>query len=541
MSAGAAAPALAQDGGGDGDPGTATATATPTPTEGNSTAESGGNATGAGTENGSVGTAPRPQPTRPEPVMPSPGYWYGNDTGGGSSDWAAPGTDRDVTNPYGNGSSGGTAGAPAGGVNNSSMPNASGGGGGGLLGGMFSPTQWYQQIVWFFTKDIARGAASVVQELNAIKFGVPAPGTIGNFASWLNPTNGKWPTVMPIYEAFSALALGPVLAMGAYRTFAADPYERRDEFRKLAKSGGLIVLGLILVPAYLHGMDVLARALAPDGKEFFATPGNAAKLGIGLTLGAAALTVNAGIVLLSVAMLLVQDYLIYVAVMFYPLGVLALSSRLSTIQYIGAVPMTMIVFLGALKPIQAGILRFTFSLPLSFGEPAASLETLIITMAALLIAFIVAPIKGTLKAVPNAVVSIAGKVQAEGSNTVQNLQEDGKLPTGDEVRERVRDGGAAAWNRATPGGNGGDVSKAHHSDGAARRTTDDGVVLQPDGRSSVSPHQSITVENTQTNNTDVYHEILSGDEGRSNATPDGGSRRENRRARKQRDAGNSEE
>lgn len=373
-------------------------------------------------------TAERPVPTNwnnstgTPPDVPDPGFWYGDDNGSSRTS----------------------------GDNGSGEPqrNESATQGCSLI--HFSTWGCYASVVSVIINDVTDGVSVLVNRFHEETLTLPAPGSVDNPTSWLNPQNGYWPAVMRIYQALYAVVAIPMLAQGTWNIFAADPHERRSEARHWGKNIALLVGGLLIVPLALHAGNIIAMGFAPSGDEFMHTPSNVARLGIGLTVGAALLATKAVLVVLAVIILWIQDLLTYFSVAMYPAAIWLLSSRNTFAQALGAGIMGMLVFLIFLKAAQAVFLRFLFELPLGFSAGALSVETVLLTIIGVALAFLAMPYYGTKKAIPAAMVTITGKVRDTSEDWIEDTRE--KFPDREQLVERVHGGGGQTADRASPGG-----------------------------------------------------------------------------------------
>lgn len=306
----------------------------------------------------------------------------------------------------------------------------------------------YSSVVKTVLEDFTSGVSAFVDKFHEETLTLPAPGSLDDPMSWLYPENDKWPHIMPIYWALYSVVAIPMLAQGSWNIFASDPHERRPEARRWGKNLFLLVGGLVIVPLALHGGNVIAMGFSPQGEEFFATPGDAAKLGVGLTMGAILLWIKAILVAVAIIVVLVQDIMTYWAVAMYPAAIWLVSTRNTFAQAIGAGIIGMLSFLIFLKCAQAIFLRFLFEMPMGTDQAAASLMTIIQTIIGVVVAFVALPYYGTLKAIPASAVMITGKMRSEGEDWIEDSRE--KFPDREELVDRVHGTRGAMFNRATP-------------------------------------------------------------------------------------------
>ena len=233
-----------------------------------------------------------------------------------------------------------------------------------------------------------------------------ANGSANNSSGGPINLDGWWEATWGIYAGLAAIFGLPVVVSGVIAWTRSDitGREKSQRLREVGKALGMIVAGPLLIPLALHIGNLFAIGVAPSGTEFFATPGNAAKLGIGLAVAIPLLAIETGVILISLLILFAQWLAVFFVCASWPIFAAAVASNSQYAQPLGTLGVTSLLILIALKALQAIWLRFLFELPLDWTNPA-SLLTLLAIIVGLAIGFIGLPIKGTEKALPQTVTS----------------------------------------------------------------------------------------------------------------------------------------
>jgi hypothetical protein len=298
--------------------------------------------------------------------------------------------------PNGTNGTNATGGGPAGNGTATNGTNASGGGGGG--GGLFGgfdvdipdPVDMLEDMIGAFADGLLGVPESFVSAFNGFVFNLPAPGEAGDPSTWTSPSNGIWPGVVDAIGYTLALAI-PLWGLALVRAFATgDERERRASFKRCGYAGAMILLGLPLAGAALHVTNGAITGLAPDAEAFFSTPEGVAQLGVGVFAGVVLGLTQMGVIAVSLIVLALERVLVYVTVFLWPLAWAAraydgLAKSLGeTVTYLFGVVI-------ALKLGQALIVRLVFEVGLTGGGAGGVLIRTMLTVGALLFAFIILP------------------------------------------------------------------------------------------------------------------------------------------------------
>jgi hypothetical protein len=219
---------------------------------------------------------------------------------------------------------------------------------------------------------------------------------------------GWWQAVWTIYGGLAALVVLPVFVAWIYgwSKETNTPRERDQYVRQLACTLGLVLGGVLLLPFALHLTNELALGIVPDGQAFLQTPGNMAKLGLGLALGGVLLAVESGLVIVALVVLFVEWVLVYLLVAGWPLFAVCLGSGNRYLRPYGESAAVAFASLLVLKLVQAIWLWFLLELPLTWD--VSGLMTIGATIVGVLIGFIYLPYYVVTNLLPEFVTSVSG-------------------------------------------------------------------------------------------------------------------------------------
>lgn len=106
------------------------------------------------------------------------------------------------------------------------------------------------------------GVETVLQVLVALVFGIPAPGQPLAPPTWVAPTNGVWPEVMPLSQAIVGVAVLLLVVPLIQMVRASDARARWQAIRRALWAGAMIASTWTVLPVGLHLADQLAAGLA---------------------------------------------------------------------------------------------------------------------------------------------------------------------------------------------------------------------------------------------------------------------------------------
>jgi hypothetical protein len=239
-----------------------------------------------------------------------------------------------------------------------------------------------------FAGDIAHGIESLLEQFSDIVYGIPAPGSATNPASWATPSSDWWQGLQVAYGLIAFVSLLLLLPAGMLAFETSDPRERRRSLRRLVQSVVMIAFGWVLFPLGFHGATVVADVLAPTGGDFIHTPLDFSRFGIGIVLVAVLVLVESGVVLLGLVVMFVQWALAYLIAGMWPLFWALRGQSNFYLRSVGRMGLAAYFVLIVLKIVQAALARILFNLPIDGTE---MLLTLLVTTVGLLLIFVVLP------------------------------------------------------------------------------------------------------------------------------------------------------
>lgn len=284
-------------------------------------------------------------------------------------------------------------------------------------------------------RALYEGTRRTINNANSYLFSLPAPGQPDDPSTWVNPERGWWSGVTDAYWALSFIAIltlipWTMLAMGQ------DARRQRATFRRVAVGFGMILAGPVVMPMGYHVGSVFAQAIAPSGTEFLQTPGNLARLGIGIGMALVIAYVN----LASVLLALIAYYTLYVVAFFvaalWPLYWGLYAAPFRTLQTAGSVGIGAYMTLPIILVTQTSVLRILFSLPL---EGLDIVTTVIVTVGGLIIGFFVLPRVLFNRLAPRAVAALSRSIDRKTVDRVKKK------------RKRISKGLRQQFQQARPG------------------------------------------------------------------------------------------
>lgn len=272
-------------------------------------------------------------------------------------------------------------------------------------------------------ENIAPYVEGLVNDFHDVIFGVPAPGTAGDISSWVNPANGWWPQIFEFYVFFSSI-MYVVLFIGLFISFGMSNEVRKRQYQRgIVKAFVMVLFGFYICAACLHGASIISQAFTPTGAEFMQTPGDVAKLGLGVPIGIALLIYNAGAVFFGIMSIFLYYLVIHVLVASMPIFITLREMPQRHLQAIGDFGIAAFVVLLFIRVFQTIVLRLTFQVPWEAFGPELISGVFGIGVG-LALAFVVIPVAGFYKLIPNAMMMISTGVVA--SKMTQMTQKAGK-------------------------------------------------------------------------------------------------------------------
>jgi hypothetical protein len=241
-----------------------------------------------------------------------------------------------------------------------------------------------------FAEGLLSGIAELIGQFSTIIYGVPAPGTPTDPASWLSPSGDWWQGIQAAYGLIAFVSLLALIPPGMLAFDSSDVDRQRQSIRRVVRSVVLIAFGWLIFPLGYHGASVVAEVLAPAGDTFVQTPGTLSRFGsgIGVLLVGILLLGEAGIILLGIVLMFVQWSLAYLIAGLWPLFWALRGQSNFYLRSMGSIGLAMYFVLICLKVLQAALARILFNLPLGGAD---FLLTLFVTGVGLLVIFVYLP------------------------------------------------------------------------------------------------------------------------------------------------------
>lgn len=312
----------------------------------------------------------------------------------------------------------------------------SGGPKGGPEGPVFEfPSGWdlLEDALAGAVESLATGVASLVDTFHYHLLTLPAAGNPADPSTWVPPSDPYWQAALLIYGLLSAFLLPLVWAVGWFNVGYPRGVRRRERLKSLALAFVLIVAGWTLLQAWFHLWNVAALAFAPSGESFMATPGNAAKLGVGVVLGLVLLATKAVVILVGLGIHLLFVFLTFVFVALWPLSVALYASDVFAVETMGTAGIAGTLLLGPLQFVKALVLRLIFEFPLDAGAPETA-TTFLLVVIGVFLAFVGIPYFGLKRLLPRSIVA-AGRRAGRTSTDRVGLRD--RAPSGAALRRRV--------------------------------------------------------------------------------------------------------
>lgn len=331
---------------------------------------------------------------------------------------------------------------------------ASGGSGGG--GGVL-PDGWelLRGAMEGALQSIADGVQALLDAFNYHLLTLPAAGEATAPATWTGLDDPYWIAVATVYGMVSAFVLPLVWGVGWFNVGYPRGVARRERLKNVTLAVGFIVAGWPFLQLWLHFWNQAALAFAPSGAELLSTPGNTAKLGIGVALGFLLLLSKAIIVLAGLLIHAGFVLLTFVFVALWPLSVGLYLIDAPVVDAIGKASVTGTLMLSPLQFIKALVLRVLFELPLKVDEPA-TLMTFVLIVIGVFLAFVGIPYYGLKRLLPRTIVSAGRRQRQRRREHMDSLRD--RAPSASELKDRVGATVSGAGSRLGRRGGGGDGS-----------------------------------------------------------------------------------
>lgn len=319
------------------------------------------------------------------------------------------------------------------------------------------PWEWVKGAIRGFVHGVTDGVSSFIEKFNSIFFGIPAPGSATNIGSWTNPSDGNWGGVWKMYWLNASIMFTFLVIANMWSFSNNDRAMQRDLFRKSIRGMFHILLGFIYLAALLHIGDIMATSFAPDGDQLLSTPGNIAKLGLGVVFGGLILLFKSGVVAVAVFIIILFYFTVLVLVAFWPWFITFRLLPIPAFGSFGSLGVTALPSIVVLRVFQAACLQLLHLVTWDITKGAAFIMALVGTAVGLLVVFVVLPMVGYRKVLPSAMMMtkpVKAKADKAGDKGRESMKEKAK-----EIYDQSRFGDGPTTKKEPTGTHGSTVSK----------------------------------------------------------------------------------
>ncbi len=232
-------------------------------------------------------------------------------------------------------------------------------GGGGLIDvPSFDPVENLKELL----EALQEAPGWIVDTMNEMVYGIPAPGDPEEPKTWMSPENGLWPGMMDYTAWTTAIATAILLVSGALSFFHERTYMRKEAWKRWLIALIMILGTWTLLPFALHLADAIVGVLVPDSSEVFAEWANFAKVGSGLVVLLIVGILKASVLGIGLFVLILERFLIYLGFGLWPIAWALRSTRFGLARSLGETLVFLFGVVIATKIGQALIARLLFTL-----------------------------------------------------------------------------------------------------------------------------------------------------------------------------------
>ncbi|WP_135305420.1 hypothetical protein [Haloarcula amylovorans] len=384
-----------------------------------------------------------------------------------------------------------------------SSSNATNGTAGDAGGGLLpSPKEAIKSLVEWAVHSLVEGATAFLELFNRFVFGIRLPGRAGEVATWGPPETGLWSGAWALYWTLVPLALALLIFQAMRAQGSLSGRETKVKLGEIGKCAALILAGWPVAIGGLYLADGIAMALAPDASALLSTPGNIGKLGLGILVGGALITVQSGLVLLAVAIVFIEQIILIAAVAGWPIWWGLRPSDSGFANAASGIGLSMYVGVAGAKVVQACIAFFVFHSEWSLaGGVGDAVLSLLGSAVGLGVAFVGVPVVIGRNFVPEVmtVLGTPGVKVAESSASVARDRAGGAAGTASNYASSARSRAATAAPSSVPS----PTWSRGSSEASAARTVPDDYTPSPEPgarqASSLSSPDSDASSNSTTN------------------------------------------
>lgn len=360
---------------------------------------------------------------------------------------------------------------------------ATGGGGGGLIN--VDPAKWVFTALEGVANSFVSGVGAVVDAFQHAVFGIDAPGVPGDISTWGPPEGGLWAGAWALYWSLAGLAIAFLILQAMRATNAPSERESKQKLAEIGRCAIMVLAGWPVAIGGLHLADAVAMAFIPEGASFFETPGNTAKLGLGVVLGVVALIFQSSMVLTAIGVIMVERIILVVAVAGWPVWWALRPSDGGFANAASGIGLSAYVGVAGAKVVQSALAYLVFNSEWSFSSVSAPFVDVVGSAVGLGVTFIGIPIVVGRNFIPEA-MSILGSPAVE-------VAEDYASDAREQVADTVTDHASAARDRAsqmTPSVPSPTWSSS--DDASAAQSVPDGYSPSPEPGANAAPSSSST-------------------------------------------------
>ncbi|ADE05250.1 uncharacterized protein HVO_C0034 (plasmid) [Haloferax volcanii DS2] len=310
-----------------------------------------------------------------------------------------------------------------------SPPNDGGGGGGGGGGNVvpeldIDPVEFVTEAFAGFVESFANGIGDVLDAFQHLVFGINAPGSTTDPATWGAPEGGLWSGAWWLFWTLAPLAI-VVLTMQAMSVAGREnTREGKAKLWEIGKAAVMVFVGWPVAIGGLHLFDAISMGLVPDGTEFMSTPGSVSKLGLGLVVGACMLAFQSGTMVVAIGVVLAEHVLLIAAVAGWPIWWAMKPADNGFSNAASGIGLSMYFGVAGAKVVQAAIAALIFNTSWEIANVSETFVTVVASGVGLLVAFVGIPIVVGRNFIPEAMtvlgspaVSVAEDYATRGRET----------------------------------------------------------------------------------------------------------------------------
>jgi hypothetical protein len=231
---------------------------------------------------------------------------------------------------------------------------------GGGSGGFIDPVDFVLGGLEGIANSLASGAAALLNAFNHVLFGIDAPGVAGDISSWGPPESGLWVGAWALFWTLTPLCLAFLVLQAMRAQGSTSGRDSRAKLAEIAKCAGMILLGWPIAVGGLHLADAVAMGLVPEGSQLLHTPGNVAKVGLGVVVGVVLIVFQSSMALTAVLVVLLERVVLIFAVAAWPVWWATRPSDGGFSNAVSGIGLSMYVGVAGAKVVQSALAYLVF-------------------------------------------------------------------------------------------------------------------------------------------------------------------------------------